>query len=139
MLEKLVAFCDGRGLTQYSLLYIATYAFLLRLPSEALPMEAGQPGVGRSRAQSVLTRSGDEIVLRLERRCVLGGDPVYIDALLCELCSGRTGQEGALSHDTAGARSPRCAHSQGDQSARGFVDCCRQRVPSTGWGRGSSS
>ena len=54
---------------RYALLFLLTYAFMLRLPSEALPLALG--GTDR---QAVLSREGEQLVLRLRRRllvCVL--------------------------------------------------------------------
>ena len=50
-------------LDTYVALYLLAYAFLLRLPSEALPITAGQ-GSG----PCALFRDGDKLVLELKRR-----------------------------------------------------------------------
>ena len=64
-LEKLVAHCDERpALKSYGLLYLVAYAFLLRLPSEALPMQLG----GTASAHSVLKKEGEFVTLTLRRR-----------------------------------------------------------------------
>ena len=51
------------GLEQYAYLFLLAYAFLLRLPSEALPVKVG-PCEGRA----TLTLVGDKLVLKLARR-----------------------------------------------------------------------
>ena len=51
------------GIDEYGMLYLLAYAFLLRLPSEALPA-----AVGRGGGQSSLYREGDNLVLELKRR-----------------------------------------------------------------------
>ena len=47
----------------YGLLCLLAYAFLVRLPSEALPAQKGGEG------QACLHREGDKIKLKLRRRC----------------------------------------------------------------------
>ena len=47
----------------FALLFLLAYAFLLRLPSEALPTV-----VGRNQGQSSLYRDGETLVLDLKRR-----------------------------------------------------------------------
>ncbi len=40
LLEKIVSWCEENGrFKEYALLFIISYAFLLRLPAEALPIE----------------------------------------------------------------------------------------------------
>ncbi len=51
---------------RYAALFLMAYAFLLRLPSEALPAASG-----RVCGQSSLYREGETIVLVLSRRCGL--------------------------------------------------------------------
>ena len=64
-LEKLVEHCDERpALKSYGLLFVVAYAFLLRLPSEALPMQLG----GTANAHSVLKKDGEFVTLSLRRR-----------------------------------------------------------------------
>jgi len=56
---------------RYALLFLLTYAFMLRLPSEALPL-----ALGGTDGQAVLSREGEQLVLRLRRRllvCVARG------------------------------------------------------------------
>ena len=66
-LERIVMFCAGHPeLKVYSWLFIVTYAFLLRLPSEALHIMTGD---GDSQAR--LTRHGAQVRLHLRRRCGL--------------------------------------------------------------------
>ena len=62
--EQIVtAIGEMRGLEQYAYLFLLAYAFLLRLPSEALPVKVG-PCEGRA----TLTLVGDKLVLKLARR-----------------------------------------------------------------------
>ena len=68
MLERLVSWCDEHHMREYGLLYLAAYAFLLRLPSEALGMEAGGSPSSRHLGQSVLTRCKQGLTLHLRRR-----------------------------------------------------------------------
>lgn len=60
-----------RGLEElsFAMLWLLTYVFLLRLPSEALPTCRGEPVSAMASAQqSVIWRDGDDICLRLLRR-----------------------------------------------------------------------
>ena len=50
---------------RHALLYLLTYAFLLRLPSEALPAVAGGEGV---EGQAVLACQEEKLTLPLKRR-----------------------------------------------------------------------
>ena len=64
MVEKLVRLAAERPqLARFGALFLLAYAFLLRLPSEALPAVNGK-GCG----QSSLYREGDSLVLELARR-----------------------------------------------------------------------
>ena len=49
----------------YSLLFLCAYVFMLRLPSEALPLS-----VSGGDSQSTLSLDGDKVVLCLKRRSV---------------------------------------------------------------------
>ena len=61
---RLVSACTTRPeLARYGTLFLLAYAFLLRLPSEALPAVGGK-GSG----QSAVYRDGDTLVLELTRR-----------------------------------------------------------------------
>ena len=68
LLERLVAGAgagpDGR---MWSLLWLLSYAFLLRVPSEALPARAGDSGLPPSWQAGVFL-SGEELCLRLRQR-----------------------------------------------------------------------
>ena len=67
LLEKVVAWCDERpSFNAYGMLYLAAYAFLLRLPSEAIPMRSASPGVADG--QSTLRLEGEKVTLTLGRR-----------------------------------------------------------------------
>ena len=61
--ERVVRWCSDRGLMEFAALYVAAYAFLLRVPSEGLPMTVG--GIG----PSVLSFEGSAAVLQLKCRC----------------------------------------------------------------------
>ena len=79
MVERMAKLAgDNPDCVLYAKLWVLTYAFLLRLPSEALPTKSG-PCEG----QSSLVLRGNELVLRLKRRC---GQTVYayvFDVLEC--------------------------------------------------------
>ena len=65
-LEKVVKWCvKNRKYTRHAVLYVITYAFLLRLPSEALPLTAG----GEC-SQSRLSVDADSVTIVLQRRRV---------------------------------------------------------------------
>ena len=65
MVERMAKLAgDNPDCVLYAKLWVLTYAFLLRLPSEALPTKSG-PCEG----QSSLVLRGNELVLRLKRRC----------------------------------------------------------------------
>ena len=51
-----------------TMLYVTTYAFMLRLQSEALPIAVNKVASGRVGQQAIMTLEGNEVVLRLERR-----------------------------------------------------------------------
>jgi hypothetical protein len=57
---------ETRKYNRHILLYALTYTFMLRLPSEALPMILSESNAGDD--QSVLSCGEDQIVLRLKRR-----------------------------------------------------------------------
>ena len=50
------------------MLYLTTYAFMLRLPSEALPIVVGRVGCTSDEEQAVIFVDGDRLVLKLRRR-----------------------------------------------------------------------
>ena len=68
--EEMLAWCQAnpeQELKNYAYLFLFTYSFLLRLPSEALPVVAG--GSGRvPESMSVLRYEADQLVLTLQRR-----------------------------------------------------------------------
>ena len=67
IIEKMVDFAKANvGYNPFVFLFAITYIFLLRLPSEALPMCAGP--CDDNNAQSVLSLENGELVLRLKRR-----------------------------------------------------------------------
>ena len=62
MLEKLVDLAHGKAeLEEFTLLFLFAYAFLLRVPSEALPATAVE-------GSHALRREGDFLVFKLDRR-----------------------------------------------------------------------
>ena len=62
MVEQLVAFCNAREhLSIYGMLFLVSYVFLLRLPSEALP-------IAREAGPCSISVSGDCVVLDLRKR-----------------------------------------------------------------------
>ena len=64
LLEQLVAACGATPQqSTHAKLYVLAYAFLLRVPSEALPATAG-----RSSGPCSLYREGEQLVLELSRR-----------------------------------------------------------------------
>ena len=68
MIERLLAWCKTRPeFRRFGFLFLLTYVFLLRLPSEALPARKGC-GNGQSR----LSLQNDSLVLLLHRRYVAG-------------------------------------------------------------------
>ena len=62
--QIITAIGEVGGLEQYAYLFLLAYAFLLRLPSEALPVK-----VGPCDGPATLTLVGDKLVLKLARRC----------------------------------------------------------------------
>jgi len=67
-LEALVGWsARNREYNPFAALYLLAYAFMLRLPSEALPVVAGRADDVPD-AQAVLFRVGDTVVLLLKRR-----------------------------------------------------------------------
>ena len=69
LLERMVAWSERRPqeMRLYIKLFVLAYAFLLRLPSEALPAVVGFDGFACS-ANAVLYLDGDCLVLQLRRR-----------------------------------------------------------------------
>ena len=62
---EILRFCkENRQYQRYAMLYLFTYIFLLRLPSEALPAT-----IGESEGQTSVLLSTDEITIVLKRRC----------------------------------------------------------------------
>ena len=60
--ERLLAYCAGKDeLRNYGLLFLVTYIFLLRMPSEALQIQAWS-------GACCLTVEGDSVILSLEKR-----------------------------------------------------------------------
>ena len=63
-----------------AMLFLMSYIFLLRVPSEALPAMAG-----RGEGQSRLYKEGDKIVLRLARRCARALAPFNVGVSVCSI------------------------------------------------------
>ena len=78
IVEKIKVWCDGWGgmfeWSRMGLLFLLTYAFLLRLPSEALPMTTGSNG---------LHMEGDSLVLVLPRRKNMPGGSRLVRTCWC--------------------------------------------------------
>ena len=88
-LEDMVMWCGEREeMRRYVQLFVLTYAFLLRLPSEALPM-----AIGSCDGQSSLYKEDGALVLRLRRRCGCTQGASYLLAVLVCGMSGRTSWE----------------------------------------------
>ena len=80
LVEELMKLGERRAeFKTYSLLFLFAYAFLLRLPSEALPL-----AVDGSDSQSVMSLEGDNLVLKLKRRLMcIDIDGVWFSPSLC--------------------------------------------------------
>ena len=64
LVERILGWCEARPeYASFGTLYLLSYVFLLRLPSEALPVRVGKLG---------LHLDGDKLVLLLATRCSLG-------------------------------------------------------------------
>ena len=102
LVEELMKLGERRAeFKTYSLLFLCAYAFLLRLPSEALPL-----AVDGSDSQSVMSLEGDNLVLKLKRRLMC----IDIDGVRfspCCVLTGKTGPKGANWLEDVGAPSPR--------------------------------
>ena len=82
LLVRIVNWCvENEKWLLYAKLFVFTYAFLLRLPSEALPATAGSQD-----SQSSLEICGDDIVLRLRRRKNKPSGSVISRRCLCRQC-----------------------------------------------------
>ena len=69
------------------MLYLVSYCFLLRVPSEALPMARGSAGFDvPGQQQSVLSLEGDRVVLKLARRKNLPQGSVMYRSCWCNQC-----------------------------------------------------
>ena len=80
LVEELMKLGERRAeFKTYSLLFLCAYAFLLRLPSEALPL-----AIDGSDNQSVISLEGDNLVLKLKRRLMcIDIDGVRFTPSLC--------------------------------------------------------
>ena len=64
MVQRIMEWCStSEDLRQYGMLFFVAYCFLLRLPSEALPIT-----VGKDSGPCALYRDGEQIKLALRRR-----------------------------------------------------------------------
>ena len=70
---------------QFAYLFLFAYVFLLRLPSEALPVVVAAVEGGLE-AQSVLSLAGDELVLRLRRRKNKASGSRLVRKCWCKQC-----------------------------------------------------
>jgi len=91
-------------LAMYGKLFLVTYVFLLRLPSEALPIT-----VGRESSGNALFLEGDELVLRLRRRLA-----VWVHGVLADFCS----------RGVRGKTSPREASCEGAVGVKNALYVC---------------
>ena len=68
LVEAMLAWCSVHGeKLRFAHLFLLSYSFLLRVPSEAIPVVAGR-GRAIDGAQAVLSRDGNELVLVLRTR-----------------------------------------------------------------------
>jgi len=96
--EEMLQWSRAHGkFEKHAVLFLMSYAFLLRLPSEALPARAGK-GSG----PAALYLEGDQLVLELDRRCVRFARALPLHSRW--LAQGRTDQEAAGWCAPAGAR-----------------------------------
>lgn len=76
LVERLVS-ADGAS-TAFKCMVVLAYAFLLRVPSEALPCRLGQEGIFLAGVKSCLSFGGDRVTLRLRsRKNKPGGSTLY--------------------------------------------------------------
>lgn len=81
MVEKIVEHCNATaGMQKIGLLFLTTYCFLLRLPSEALPIRIGSQG---------LSMQGDMLVLNLARRKNRPAGSKLVRTCWCSQCKVR--------------------------------------------------
>ena len=87
MIRRIVALADKSSAVEWPLamLFLATYVFLLRLPSEAIPMTAGGIGFAHGK-KSVIMSEGAEVCLRLAKRKNLASGSVIRRACWCIFC-----------------------------------------------------
>ena len=87
LIRRIVELADPSSAVGWPLamLFLASYVFLLRLPSEAVPMTVGGAGCGHGR-QSVICLEGEEVCLRLAKRKNLDGGSVIRRACWCDFC-----------------------------------------------------
>ena len=88
LVRRIVALANKQSATEWPLamLFLATYVFLLRLPSEALPMTVVNVGCGQGK-QSVISLEGEEVCLRLGKRKNLPSGSVIRRACWCKSCA----------------------------------------------------
>ena len=86
-IRRIVRLVDKRSPTEWPLamLFLATYVFLLRLPSEALPMTLAGVGLAHEK-QAAISLEGDEVCLRLGKRKNLPSGSVIRRACWCKSC-----------------------------------------------------
>ena len=87
MIRRILCLVDRRSESEWALamLFLVAYVFLLRLPSEALPMSAG--GVGCAHGlHSVISLEGEELCLRLASRKNMSSGSVMRRSCWCKGC-----------------------------------------------------
>ena len=88
LVEKIVMHCSAHeALRPFSILFLLAYSFLLRLPSEALPVVAGAVGAARGTAQATLCIEGPELVLYLRRRKNKPQGSRLVRSCWCKACA----------------------------------------------------
>ena len=65
---------DTAAVDSFAMMFLAAYRFLLRVPSEALPMRKGGPGISPKENQSAITLEKNQV---RDFRCF-----VFVDACL---------------------------------------------------------
>ena len=86
-IRRIVAMADKKSPVEWPLamLFLAAYVFMLRLPSEGLPMTGGGIGCGHG-LHSVVLLEGDEVCLRLASRKNLPSGSVIRRVCWCRSC-----------------------------------------------------
>ena len=72
---------------RFAMLWLASYVFLLRVPSEALPMCRGEPGSVADEQSVIFLESPDTVCLKLKSRKNKIGGSVLKRKCCCKACS----------------------------------------------------